>query len=112
MIFATNDQLKLLAKAKRWYADATFKVVRQPFTQLFSIHAFVQRDGNFKQVPLLFALMSGKRRRDYKKILAKTKEILGDSFKLTEIIIDFEASVWRAIPEIFPDVEIRGCVFH
>lgn len=112
LIFATNDQLKLLAKAKRWYADATFKVVRQPFTQLFSIHAFVQRDGNFKQVPLLFALMSGKRRKDYKKILAKTKEIVGDSFKLTEILIDFEASVWRAIPEIFPEVEIRGCVFH
>ena len=72
----------------------------------------MQRDGNFKQVPLLFALMCGKQRRDYKKILAKTKEILGVSFRLMEILIDFEASVWRAIPEIFPEVEIRGCIFH
>ena len=69
MVFASKRQLKILRKAKRWYADATFKVVRKPFTQLFSIHAFVKSDENVKQVPLLFAFMSGKRRKDYKKIL-------------------------------------------
>ena len=69
LVFATPSQLNLLAKATTWYMDATFKVVKSPFTQLFSIHAFVKQDEDIKQFPLAYALMSGKRRRDYKKVL-------------------------------------------
>ena len=113
LIFATDDQLKLLSKAKQWYADATFKIIRKPFTQLFSIHAFVKYDGQLKQVPLLFALMSGKRRRDYKKVLCEIRELIGEhALTVEEVLIDFEGSVWRAIPDILPNVTIRGCAFH
>ena len=34
--------LQLLAKAKVWYIDSTFKVVKEPLTQLLSIHFFVK----------------------------------------------------------------------
>ena len=46
LIFATEEQLTLLRKAKRWYVDETF----------------VCQDDHAKQVPLLFELMSSKRK--------------------------------------------------
>ena len=50
-VFQIDDQRHKTAhvakkkKAKHWYADGTFKVVRDPFAQLWSLHAFV-RDGD------------------------------------------------------------------
>ena len=44
LVFATKNMLTLLERAKTWYVDGTFKVVKAPFTQLSyspSTHLFV-----------------------------------------------------------------------
>ena len=103
--------LDLLSKSKTWYVDGTFKVVKEPFTQLFTIHSFVRSGECVKQVPLAFVLMSGKRKRDYRKVLQAIKDKTRGR-KLEKIVLDFESALWQAIPHVYPGVLIRGCSFH
>ena len=93
LVFATPSQLNLLAKAKTWYMDATFKVVKSPSTQLFSIHAFVKQDEDIKQLPLAYALMSGKRRRNYKKVLQAILDLLPHEIVIEAAVADFETAL-------------------
>ena len=101
----------LLTRSKTWYVDGTFKVVKAPFTQLFTIHAFVQSGECIKQIPVAFILMSGERKRDYRKVLKVIKNLTKDR-KLEKFVLDFESALWRAIPHIFPGALIQGCSFH
>jgi len=41
VVSATDQQLEMLCQARQWYIDATFWVVRPPFNQVFSLHAFL-----------------------------------------------------------------------
>ena len=68
LIFATDQQLMQLAASKSWYVDGTFKLVSCPFQQLLSINAFVRSGDCAKQVPLVFVMMCGRRKRYYKKV--------------------------------------------
>ena len=55
--------------AQFWYVDGTFRLVRALFTQLFSVHTFVRSGENMKQVHLVFVVMSGKIKADYRAVL-------------------------------------------
>jgi hypothetical protein len=68
--------MELLGKAKIWYMDGTFRVVKDPFQQLFSIHTFVQSGDNMKQIPLVFVIMSGKCTEDYYQVYIYILNIL------------------------------------
>ena len=111
LLFATDRQIELLSVAKRWYMDGTFKVIRHPFTQLVSIHGFIRHTESIKQVPLAFAMMSGKRKVDYIALLEAIKELVPTA-RVAELMVDFEEATWRAVQEVFPDLQIRGCNFH
>ena len=76
LIFASDKQLEILGRAKTWYMDGTFKLCRQPFSQLLTVNAFVKKDDHVKQVPLVFVLMSGRKKGDYKAVLKAILSIL------------------------------------
>ena len=90
IVFATLTQLKLLTSASVIYCDATFKVVRQPFCQLFSLHSFLSDTNgeDVKQVPIVFVLMSRRRKRDYRVIFNYIKEMIPNlkQFRLALIL--------------------------
>ena len=45
--------------------DGTFKITKEPFQQLWSIHTFVHKGNEMKQIPLVFVLMTNKSTEDY-----------------------------------------------
>ena len=111
--FASLPQLNLLSHASVIYCDATFKVVRQPFCQVFSLHYFLSdRNGDkVKQVPLAFVMMSCRRKRDYTAIFQHIKEIVPNT-NLIRLITDFESAIWNGAREVFLNITISGCNFH
>ena len=69
-----------------------YQVVKEPFKksgQLLSIHAFIQKDGMKKQLPLVFALMSRKTESDYFAVFTAIKEKL-NNFVVDNFVLDFE----------------------
>eukprot|EP00794_Sanderia_malayensis_P015371 gene15371-biopygen12796 len=112
LIFATNDQLELLRKAKTWYMDGTFKVVKDPFKQLFSIHAFLKgENGNIKQTPLVLVLMSRRKSKDYVAVLKAVMQLLGSNISIEQAVLDFEAAAWKGCRKVLTS-NIQGCSFH
>jgi hypothetical protein len=113
LIFATDLQLQLLRKARRWFADGTFDASKKPFSQLFSLHAFIRKGDSVKQVPLFFALMSSKRAKDYKAVLDTLLNLLPVEPNVEEFVSDFEQAIWLAVRQSFNGrVKMSGCYFH
>ena len=112
IIFATKKQLNLLTLAKTWFVDGTFKFVKHPFVQLFSIHAFVKSNGDMIQVPLAFCIISRRQSSDYSLIFEAIAASFESPPRVQRIVLDFVSAVWKAIRQVFPSVELRGCSFH
>ena len=77
LIFFSDTQLDYLKKAKSWYVDGTFKIVKDPFTQLLTIHTTVIYNNKTTSIPIAFILM--------KKIMADF-EIATILMKKTQVL--------------------------
>ena len=98
--------------AKNWYVDGTFKLCKAPFTQLLTVNAFVRSEDHAKQVPLVFALMSGKMKKDHKAVIREIIKIIPGQPSVKKVTVDFERAIWSAFQEVLPEVRIMGCAFH
>ncbi|CAD5126557.1 DgyrCDS14653 [Dimorphilus gyrociliatus] len=111
IIFSTSKQLSLLAVSKVWYLDGTFKIVKDPFTQLFSFHSFLKKEGELKQVPLLYAFMSSKKKKAYNLLFKCINQLLQYK-EPKKIIMDFEKAIWKAVLNNWENVNLSGWLFH
>ena len=112
LVFASDQQLEILSKGKTWYVDATFKLCRHPFSQLLTVNAFVKKDDHVKQVPLVFVIMSGRKKRDYKAVFEAVLSVLPNQPRVKKVTLDFEKAVWSAVRQVLPEVKLMGCSFH
>ena len=112
LIFTTDQHLQFPSRAKSWYIDGTFKLCRQPFTQLLTINMFVKYKDHAKQVPLLFVLMSGRKKNDYCKVFKQLLEILPSAPAAKLITSVFERAVWAALRKVMPQAKLQGCMSH
>ena len=87
------------------YVDATFKSVGKPFTQMWSIHVFIQHNGKLKQVPAGFVIMSGAKTIDYEAVLRRLQNIV--PLRITSVLMDFEAAAWKAFRNVFPGINVH-----
>ena len=111
ILFATLTQHKLLISASVIYCDATFKVVPQPFCQLFSLHSFLSDNNgeDVKQVPIVFVLISRRRKRDYRAIFNNIKEMI-PYLNLFKLITDFEIARGTEQERFSPTLPLVGII--
>ena len=64
-------------------------------------------------VPMAFILMTRRRKADYVAVFQAIKELLTcQRVEVEEMQSDFEAAIWSAVKEVFPNVNHQGCNFH
>ena len=55
--------------------------------------------------------MSGKRKKDYRKVLTSILEALPNPPLVRSAVMDFEIRLWEPFPEVYPGVKLQGCFF-
>merc|ERR1711874_646767 len=125
-IFFTNDQLRYMAKARNWYIDGTFKIVKEPIKQLVTIHVvLICAESRRVSLPVCFILMTRRRKCDYVMVLDCIRKQCNEYLdqynlenRLLRIMADFEIALWQAVKEVRnngnfrTDLTLKGCYFH
>ena len=112
LVFATDDDIRVLATADCVYVDGTFRSAPRPFLQFFTIHGRV----NDFTLKLGCALLANKEARSYRIVLqviaARVHALAGHAWAPAHIVTDFEAGILAAVRIVLPGARVEGCYFH
>ena len=95
-------------------ADGTFKACPPGFSQIYSILGY----GKYKNeaIPCIIALMKGRSADIYEAFFGVIKTKLLEKFnhsgKVFMFLCDFESPVIKTVTKLFPQIRVRGCIFH
>ena len=112
LIFATDEDLQLLANATMVFVDGTFKTAPRPYEQFFTIHGEI----NGHILHLASGLLANKNAQSYAEVFRTLandiQRLTGQPWVVREMVTDFEAAIMNAATQIFPGIRIKGCYFH
>ncbi|CAF3653882.1 unnamed protein product [Rotaria socialis] len=111
LVFASDEQLKLLFESEAIFMDGTFDTTPENFKQVYLIHAHKYGQG----LPVAFCLLPNKRGRTYTALIEQFKSqaiIMGKQFKPKKIVTDFESALMPVVEQEFPMANHSGCLFH
>jgi hypothetical protein len=107
LMFGTEENLDILEQHRHWFMDGTFKVAPEMFFQVFSIHALVDKSA----APLIYVLLQDKSETSYARVFQKVLQ-LKPTLNPLSMMADFEKASHNAVRQVFPAVQLVGCLFH
>ncbi|RVD92351.1 hypothetical protein TUBRATIS_11470 [Tubulinosema ratisbonensis] len=107
LIFYSLNMAKKLRVYRTWAVDGTFKVVPNPYYQLYTI-SFIE---NFHVFPVIFAVLKNKKRETYENLFTLINLMIKELCPKV-IKTDFELASIQALQKIYPESIISGCQFH
>lgn len=107
LIFGTPGSLNYLSNSTHWFMDGTFSTAPPQFAQLYTVHGF----NIGRNVVGAYCLLPNKRLATYTQMLNQIRQLTNNQ-NLESVMIDFEATMISALEEVFPQVPVKGCLFH
>ena len=109
-IFATNDEIDMLADPSQWFGDGTFKPYPQVFSQIYTIHALVNHDF----LPCVFAHLPSIAEIVYEQYFTTVCNAVrnNNGNDPDGLLVDFETAAINAIQNVLLQMDISGCFFH
>ncbi|KAH9645023.1 hypothetical protein HF086_003353 [Spodoptera exigua] len=111
-VAGNRNSKEIICQVEDFYADGTFKSCSPPFDQLYTIHGDIGSTANHTNLmPLVYALMSNRTTESYKILFMLIKAEI-PKWSPKRIKTDYERAAMKAIVDVFPCVELKGCYFH
>ena len=114
LLFASDDTLKLMSRARTILADGTFRITPYLWYQTFVLHAEFKKN---QFVPVAFGLLPDKKRQSYNDFFSLLKKALGHQSRQLKLsaewmMSDFEYNIRAIWEDTFPGIRAKGCHFH